>query len=110
MNDTLIARYTVKRGSKNSHVMGEVTAINGESELEIFEGNQSHCNTINGTDRMIFPGFQEEDTLVWVYVVQACRSVVFRRQGQKKVSGIKTTYKDVNLLDEAVSFELLFES
>lgn len=110
MNDSLLARYTVKRGSKNSNEMGKITALNGEPELDLFEGDQAHCNKINGTDRTIFPGYQKDDELVWSYVVSACRSVVFRRQGHRKVSGIKTTYKSINFQDEAVSLDDIFKT
>lgn len=103
MNNSITARYTVIRGSKNVHEMGKVTLLNGESELAYFRDEKAHCNKINGTDRTIFPGRQTDEELVWLHIVEACRSVVTRCQGHKKISGIKTTFKDVNFQDDEVS-------
>lgn len=83
--------------------MGKLTALNGEQDLNYFEDERAHCNKINGTDRTIFPGSQTDEEVVWFYVVEACRSIVSRYQGHKKIKGIKTTFKDVNFQDELVS-------
>lgn len=105
MNNSITARYTVIRGAKSVHEMGKVTLINGEPELPYFKDEKAHCNKINGTERTIFPGRQTDQELVWFHVVEACRSVVARPQkrGHKRISGIKTTYKDVNFQDDEVS-------
>lgn len=46
-NATSIGRFEVYRGIKDTMQLGEVTKLNGEEEVDVWEGD---CNKIIGTD------------------------------------------------------------
>lgn len=49
--------------------------FNGEPETDIFDGDE--CNELKGTDALFFPPFQEQDSIIWAFSAQVCRSFGF---------------------------------
>lgn len=83
--------------------MGRITAFNGKTEQEVFKDDLAHCNVINGSDKSVFPPFQDKNDVLWSFIPQACRSVTIRYHTERKrIHGIKTYFKQGRFDDEDV--------
>lgn len=60
------------RGVKNIRDIGKIIDVNDESELETWD--EGNCNTINGTDGLIFSPFREPEQPLAIYDGMACRT------------------------------------
>ncbi|XP_064292368.1 uncharacterized protein LOC128674487 [Plodia interpunctella] len=94
---------TVKRGIKNVMDVGQVVAIDGKPQLDIWKDT---CNEYQGTDGTVFPPFLTENDRLQSYSRDLCRS--FKPWYQKKTSyqGIKTNHYVANIGDFAHDPEL----
>ncbi|KAJ2951447.1 hypothetical protein O0L34_g13600 [Tuta absoluta] len=98
-NGTIDAHVvTVKRGVKNVMDVGQVVAIDGKPEMELW---RDECNQYGGTDGTVFPPFLKETDRLASYSGDLCRS--FKPWFQKKTSysGIKTNRYIANIGDLA---------
>ncbi|CAG9788135.1 unnamed protein product [Diatraea saccharalis] len=89
---------TVKRGIRNIMDVGQVIALDGKPELNLWRDT---CNQFQGTDWTVFPPFLTEKDRLEVYFGDLCR--YFKPWYQKKTSynGIKTNRYVVNIGDFA---------
>lgn len=63
-NATDMGEVKVYRGKKTSSDMGRVIAVNGETEMDFWDGEE--CNQYIGTDSTIFPPYMNILDGVWV--------------------------------------------
>nr|O02351.1 RecName: Full=Sensory neuron membrane protein 1 [Antheraea polyphemus]AAC47540.1 sensory neuron membrane protein-1 [Antheraea polyphemus] len=94
---------TVKRGIKNIMDVGQVVALNGKPQIDIW---RDHCNEFQGTDGTVFPPFLTYKDRLQSFSFDLCRS--FKAWFQKKTSykGIKTNRYIANVGDFANDPEL----
>nr|AII01130.1 SNMP [Dendrolimus houi] len=94
---------TVKRGIKNVMDVGQVVAIDGKPEMDIWRDS---CNQYQGTDGTVFPPFLTRKDRLQSYSGDLCRS--FKPWYQKKTSykGIKANRYVANIGDFANDPEL----
>lgn len=73
--------FKVLRGSRNFRDIGRVIEVDGQKQLKIWNGEK--CNTILGTDALIFPPMQPANEPIYIYIRQLCHSLDlrFRRKG-----------------------------
>nr|QJX59445.1 sensory neuron membrane protein [Dioryctria abietella] len=95
---------TVKRGMKNVMDVGQVIAVDGKPQQEIWRDS---CNEYQGTDGTVFPPFLTENDRLQSFSGDLCRS--FKPWYQKKTSyqGIKTNRYVANIGDFANDPELV---
>lgn len=63
-NSTDLGEIKVYRGKKNSLDMGRVVEVNGEPEMDFWNGDE--CNEYQGTDSTIFPPYISKVDGIWV--------------------------------------------
>lgn len=101
LNDSIQARYTVKRGANNIYDIGRVIAVNNERMLNVFKEDEK-CNLYNGTDKSLFEPFQRKDKIIWAYAHDACKSFPLRFKYRKTIRHIKTAFKSAYFTDPLV--------
>lgn len=52
-NATSVGRFTVYRGVKDVHKLGEIVTFNGEEEIDNWD-DDGECNKISGTDSTMY--------------------------------------------------------
>lgn len=104
MNDTIQARYTILRGNKNIKDVGKLVAINDLPLLKTYKDDE--CNFVRGTDKVLFSPFQKKYEPIWAYSHESCRPCVLRFSHKKFIKGIKTKFKELQLEDDSVSYEV----
>lgn len=104
LNDSVQARYTVKRGSRNLKDIGNIIGVNSETMLNVFK-DDPRCNVFNGTDKTIFPPLQEKNEIVWTYSNDACKSFPLRFRYKKTLRNIRTAFKNALFTDPLVITE-----
>lgn len=97
LNATDLGRFTVLRGSKDLKDLGRVLKFNGETEMDVWAGDE--CNKYIGTDTTIFPPFLEKEEGYWAFEPQMCRSMAVLYDGPSKYAGIKTNRFTLDLGD-----------
>nr|Q9GPH7.1 RecName: Full=Sensory neuron membrane protein 1; Short=SNMP1-Msex [Manduca sexta]AAG49366.1 sensory neuron membrane protein 1 [Manduca sexta] len=103
-NHTVDSRVvTVKRGIKNVMDVGQVVAMDGAPQLEIWN---DHCNEYQGTDGTIFPPFLTQKDRLQSYSADLCRSFKPWFQKTTYYRGIKTNHYIANMGDFANDPEL----
>lgn len=105
VNDTVQARYTVKRGNERLGDVGCVLSVNSERMLNIFKEDE-RCNVFNGTDKTLFPPIQKKHDTVWTYSNDACKSFPLRFKYMKKLFHINTAFKSALFTDPLVKIDL----
>lgn len=103
LNNSIQARYTLLRGSKNAHDIGRIHAVNDLPTMKVYKQDDK-CNVINGTDKLFFPPFQTKDDITWVYSDDACKSFPLRYKNMETLRGTKTAWKSLYLSDPLVRF------
>lgn len=101
LNNTIQARYTLMRGSKNAHDIGRLVAVNDKPTMTVYKKDDK-CNVINGTDKLFFPPFQRKEDIIWVYSHDACKSFPLRYSYMEKLRRMKTAWKTLYLSDPLV--------
>lgn len=104
VNDTVQARYTVKRGSGRLNDLGCVLSVNSERMLNVFKEDE-RCNVFNGTEKTLFPPMQKKHEVVWTYSNDACKSFPLRFKYMTKLRHINTAYKSALFTDPLVKID-----
>ncbi|XP_063708641.1 sensory neuron membrane protein 1-like [Culicoides brevitarsis] len=93
-NGTSTGRFTVYRGMKNISDTGRMVAFNGETENDVFNGDE--CNELRGTDALFFPPFLKRDDTIWAFSAQSCRSFGFRYKEDSSYKGVALKRFSIN--------------
>ncbi|XP_075167837.1 sensory neuron membrane protein 1-like [Haematobia irritans] len=81
-NHTDGGRFKVSRGMRNYRTIGEVLEFDGDTELNVWPGDE--CNKLRGTDSTIFAPLMKPSEGLWSFSADLCRSL--GPQFEKKVT------------------------
>ncbi|XP_037037286.1 uncharacterized protein LOC119074990 [Bradysia coprophila] len=87
-NGTEAGRFKTFRGVKNLQNLGKVIEFNGETELDVWDGDE--CNEIRGTEMSIFPPFGSKEDGLWAFEPNVCRSMKIKYERPSKYRGVPT--------------------
>lgn len=103
MNNSVQARYSLLRGSKNTDDIGRIIRVDDEPKQNIYKQHEK-CNVINGTDKTFFPPFQRKQQTIWVYSHDGCISFPLVYSETAMLRGARTAFKNLYLSDPLVRF------
>ncbi|XP_062554263.1 sensory neuron membrane protein 1-like isoform X2 [Armigeres subalbatus] len=89
-NATDAGRWSVYRGVKNIKDLGRVVTYNGETEMDMYDGDE--CNKFVGTDSTIFPPFLTTKDKLWAWSPEICRSMGAYYFGKSKYAGLPMSF------------------
>ncbi|CAG0899946.1 unnamed protein product, partial [Darwinula stevensoni] len=98
MSDGKFGYYRLNGTSDGNYLVG--TGVNGPedfADIKLWRGEPFHykrpwrtdeCNMINGTDGTIFPPFVDENSILYVFTPDLCRSVYITHEMEVEYQGI----------------------
>lgn len=96
-NATDAGRWVVYRGVKNVGDLGRIVSYNGETEMDIYDGDE--CNQFIGTDSTIFPPFLTKQDRLWAWSPEICRSMGATYGGKSKYAGMPMSFFELDFGD-----------
>lgn len=100
-NETDNGRFEVFRGINDISKLGQIIAVDGEIELNIYDGHD--CNKWKGTDGLIFPPFLEKEKPIWAFSADLCRSFAIKYERDSNYNGIETGRFVLEIPDHSVN-------
>lgn len=85
-NNTDDGVYTIYSGTENLSRLGKIKSWNGKSYVPYW--NTPQCRQINGSDGTIFPPYQNEKSILYVFSSDICRSINTIYEKQYKLHNI----------------------
>ncbi|KAF7395460.1 hypothetical protein HZH68_009510 [Vespula germanica] len=87
MNGTWVGPITVNRGIQDETKLGSITSVYNKRKNKYWTTEE--CNTIKGTDGMVFPFYNEPPSRIYVYSVETCRASFIEFKGVEKINQLE---------------------
>ncbi|XP_044258698.1 sensory neuron membrane protein 2-like [Tribolium madens] len=85
--------YTVKRGIKDVHSLGQIIRWNNATYTDYWHGLEKNtstsCDKVQGTDATLYPPYVRKDYIFQIYSTDICRSVEIKFSKEQVYKGIK---------------------
>ncbi|KYB28339.1 Sensory neuron membrane protein 2-like Protein [Tribolium castaneum] len=83
--------YTVKRGIKDVHSLGQIIRLNNATYTDYWNGlgKNTSCDKVQGTDATLYPPGVGKDSVFQIYSTDICRYVEIKYSKEMQYKGIK---------------------
>ncbi|KAF7392763.1 hypothetical protein HZH66_008596 [Vespula vulgaris] len=87
MNGTWVGPITINRGIQDETKLGSITSVYNKRKNKYWTTEE--CNTIKGTDGMIFPFYNEPPSRIYIYSIETCRASFIEFKGIEKINQLE---------------------